>query len=45
VQIELAVRLQMCDAATHRRLAMRVERVGRMLNGLISTLRSDQDEE
>lgn len=44
VQLELSLRLGMCDIETHRRLAMRAARVGRMLNGLIVTKRASQDD-
>lgn len=38
VQLEVARRLSMCDAASYERLMDRVSRVGRMLNGLRSSL-------
>ena len=41
VQLELAKRLRFCAAADHARLQQRVDRIGRMLNGLI---RSRQEE-
>ena len=38
VQIELALRLTLCDARTCERLTERTARIGRMLNGLIDSL-------
>ena len=38
VQLELAKRLGFCNASDYARLQQRVERVGRMLNGLITSL-------
>ena len=38
VQLELAVRLGYCTKEAHRRIAERVDRIGRMLNGLIKSL-------
>ena len=38
VQLEIALRLMYIDAAAHRQIAERVNRVGRMLNGLIESL-------
>jgi four helix bundle protein len=37
VQLEIAKRLRFCDAADYKRVQERVERVGRMLNGLITS--------
>ena len=41
VQIEVAKRLGYCSASDYARLHERVERVGRMLNGLIASLQPD----
>ena len=38
VQMELAVRLRFCPRAEHDRIQQRVDRIGRMLNGLIESL-------
>jgi hypothetical protein len=38
VQLEVAKRLGYCSASEHARLQQRVERVGRMLNGLIASV-------
>lgn len=38
VQLEIARRLSYIDAAAHRKIAERVNRVGRMLHGLIESL-------
>ena len=38
VQLEIAKRLGFCSASDYARLQGRVERVGRMLNGLISSI-------
>ena len=38
VQLELAARLSFCSAADRRAIQERVDRVGRMLNGLITSL-------
>jgi len=38
VQLEIALRLSYIDAAAHTQIAERVNRVGRMLNGLIESL-------
>jgi four helix bundle protein len=43
-QLEIAVRLGFCDRDTYRRVAARADEVGRMLNGLITSLQP-QDEE
>lgn len=37
VQLELAMRLAFCTKADHGRIAQRVDRIGRMLNGLIES--------
>jgi four helix bundle protein len=37
VQLEIAKRLGYCSASDHARLQARVERVGKMLNGLITS--------
>jgi four helix bundle protein len=41
VQNELALRLKFFSAAEHGRLQTRVDRIGRMLNGLIVSLQPD----
>lgn len=41
VQIEVAKRLGYCSASDYARLHERVERVGRMLNGLIASIQPD----
>jgi|SRR5688572_5142199 len=41
VQLELAKRLGFCSASDYARLQERVERVGKMLNGLITSLQPD----
>jgi four helix bundle protein len=41
VQLELAKRLGFCTAADYARLQERVERVGKMLNGLITSLQPE----
>jgi four helix bundle protein len=38
VQLEIARRLSYIDAVAHKKIAERVSRVGRMLNGLIESL-------
>jgi four helix bundle protein len=43
VQIELAKRLGFCPAKDHSRLQDRIDRVGRMLNGLITALQPLED--
>jgi four helix bundle protein len=44
VQLEIAQRLKYCDAAQYKRIQQRVDRVGRMLNGLITSLQpADED--
>jgi four helix bundle protein len=45
VQLELAARLGYCTRETHERIAERVDRIGRMLNGLIASLQPAEDEE
>jgi four helix bundle protein len=42
VQIEVAMRLGMCDAETYQRLIARVSRVGRMLHGLHASIRDPE---
>jgi four helix bundle protein len=37
VQLELAMRLAFCTKADHVRIGQRVDRIGRMLNGLIGS--------
>ena len=41
VQLEVAKRLGFCSAADHARLQERVDRIGRMLNGLIKSRQPD----
>jgi four helix bundle protein len=41
VQLELAMRLKLCTRADHGRIAQRVDRIGRMLNGLIQSLQPE----
>jgi four helix bundle protein len=43
VQLEIALRLGMCDRQTHQRLSERAARVGRMLSGLIESIRPEED--
>ena len=44
VQLELARRLGLCSVVDYRRVRQRVDRIGRMLNGLIAPLQpSDRD--
>ena len=45
VELEVARRQNMCDAETYQRLTTRVERIGRMLNGLIASIKPDPNEE
>ena len=45
VQIELAKRLGFCSVADHARLQERVDRIGRMLNGLIKSLQAGDSDE
>ena len=45
VQLELAKRLGFCEASDHARLQERVDRIGRMLNGLIRSLQPEGDAE
>lgn len=40
-QLELAFRLRYCPLDVYDRVRQRIERVGRMLNGLIASLKSD----
>jgi four helix bundle protein len=44
VQLEIAKRVGFLKAADHRRLAAQVDEVGRMLNGLIASLRAVDDD-
>jgi len=44
VQLEIAKRLKYCDEAEYKRINERVERVGRMLNGLIASLQPRDDD-
>src|SRR5215208_5305920 len=39
VQLEIAKRLSFCSAGDHERLQARVDEIGRMLNGLIASIR------
>jgi len=41
VQLEIAKRLGYCSASDYARIQERVERVGRMLNGLIASIQPD----
>jgi four helix bundle protein len=41
VQLEVARRLGYCSAPDHQKLQERVDRVGRMLNGLITSLQPE----
>ena len=43
VQLEIARRLGLCDAADYDRLRERVDRIGRMLNGLIEALQQREE--
>jgi four helix bundle protein len=43
VQLEMARRLGFCDAADYDRIRERVDRVGRMLNGLIEALQPREE--
>jgi four helix bundle protein len=42
VQMELALRLGFCNAAAYAPVQARIERVGKMLNGLIRSLQPDE---
>jgi four helix bundle protein len=44
VQLEVAKRVKYCDVAEYMRIQPRVERVGRMLNGLIASLQPTDDD-
>ncbi|MGE0443691.1 MAG: four helix bundle protein [Vicinamibacterales bacterium] len=44
VQLELAKRLRYCSSAQHLEAAKRVDRVGRMLNGLIASLQPVEED-
>ena len=43
VQLEIARRLGLCDAADYDKLRERVDRIGRMLNGLIEALQQREE--
>jgi four helix bundle protein len=43
VQAELAKRLGFCSPANYDKLVQRIDRIGRMLNGLISSLQPDDE--
>ncbi len=43
VQLELAARLGYCTKEARRRIAERIDRIGRMLNGLIESLQPVED--
>ena len=43
VQLELALRLRFCTRADHKRIQQRVDRIGRMLNGLIESLQPEEE--
>ena len=45
VQLELAMRLRFCAAPDHARLQERVDRIGRMLNGLIRSRQPEGSED
>ena len=45
VQIELALRLGFLEAPEHAAIQDRVSRIGRMLNGLISSIRVDDSDD
>lgn len=44
VQIEIALRLGYCSRDDYARIQRRVSRVGRMLNGLIASLQTEDDD-
>jgi len=44
VQLEVARRLKYCNEDEYKRINERVERVGRMLNGLIASLQPGEDD-
>jgi four helix bundle protein len=44
VQMEIALRLGYCSRVEYVRIQRRVSRVGRMLNGLIASLQTENDE-
>lgn len=44
VQVELAQRLSYVSAADHKEMVERIDRVGRMLNGLIASLQPATDD-
>jgi four helix bundle protein len=44
VQLEIARRLSYLSASDHRKIVERVDRVGRMLNGLIASLQPTAEE-
>lgn len=44
VQLEIAKRLKFCGVADYKRVQPRVERVGRMFNGLITSLQPTEDD-
>jgi four helix bundle protein len=43
-QLEIAKRLGFCSVSDHDRIRERVDRIGRMLNGLIASLQPRDDE-
>jgi four helix bundle protein len=43
VQLEIAQRLGFCSGPDYDRLRQRVDRIGRMLNGLINALQQNED--
>ena len=43
VQMEIARRLGLCSPEQHAAIQARIDRVGRMLNGLISSLQTEDD--
>ena len=44
VQLEIARRLAYIDAADHQKIVQRVDRVGRMLNGLIQSMQPHEED-
>jgi len=44
VQLEIAKRLGYISGENHKRIVERVDRVGRMLNGLITSLQPEDDD-
>jgi four helix bundle protein len=44
IQLELAMRLKFCSIRDQKRIAERVDRIGRMLNGLITSLQPREED-